>query len=288
MNKLSPRLFEESKETGGGGGNNTPPAYDFRTDLPEELRKEPMLDLLKPKDMKDALGLLTKGYVSAQKMVGVDRLETPRKDWTPEKWAGFNKAIGVPEAADKYIDSDVKLPDGITIVPEKLKAAKEIFHKIGLRPEQAKAIMDFYTGDIAAQFGEQQTSSLTAKTAAQTKLTEMYGDKTAAKMDIARATVKKFGTPELVQAINESGFGNNPSFVKMIVDLGEAIMEDTAGGQGDGLPIGQVAKAQAEIAKLKGDREFQKQLNSKSTLGHKEALEKWTALHYAAYPNTPE
>lgn len=56
--------------------------------------------------------------------------------------------LGRPASPDKY---DIKLPDGIQIDENRLKAAKEIGHKIGLNNKQIQALAEFdasYMGEV--------------------------------------------------------------------------------------------------------------------------------------------
>ncbi len=67
-----------------------------------------------------------------------------------------------------------------------------------------------------------------------------------------------------------------------MVKLGQNMMEDHAGGNGDELPVGDRAMAIAEIDKLKMDSEFQKMMNDRGNPGQKAAVEKWLNLHRLA------
>lgn len=288
MNKPHFALFDVMTDPpaggggGGGGGDGGAKPYDFRPSLPEDIRADPLWDTLKPKDDKEFLQLVTKGYVHAQKMVGTNRLPVPQKDWKPEQWASFNKALGVPDKADGYTTPEVKLHEGLEINAEQLGVYKKLFHELGLRPDQAAKLQEFYFNDISTKYGAEQSAKKTAQADAMRTLTEEYGDQTQGKLELAQSVVKKFGSEELVKAMSDSGFGNNPAFVKMMVTLGESLMDDHAGGGGDGLPVGTRAAAVQEIEKLKIDKDFQAAMNDRQNPGHAAAVKKWLDLHTAA------
>ena len=64
--------------------------------VPEELVKEPSV-----KNLPD-LQSLVKSYVSAQKMIGAEKVVIPKKDATAEQWGEFYKKLGMPEQLEKY------------------------------------------------------------------------------------------------------------------------------------------------------------------------------------------
>ena len=44
--------------------------------------------------------------------------------------------------------------------------------------------------------------------------------------EVAKRVVDKFGTPELKQGLNSTGFGNHPELVRMLVKIGKSMTED--------------------------------------------------------------
>lgn len=264
--------------------DNAPQTFDFRPLLPEDIRADPVFDVLKPKDQNEAFALLGKGYQSAQKMIGVQRLPKPQKDWKPEQWAAFNKELGVPEAADQYeTPAPTNLPKGLELSPEKVTAVKTLFHSLGLRPDQATKLQNFYVQGMVDEFKQSEEKTAEARRASAAALEQEFGEKLPQKMEIAKAVIRKHGSVEFLKSIEESGLNTDPRFIKMMMSMGEALMDDVAGGGGgSGLPLGARATAVQQIEDLKIDAEFQKALNTKHHPGNKAALEKWLDLHRVA------
>lgn len=271
----------EGGKSGDGGGNPTP--FDFRSLLPEDIRKDALFDVLKPKDQAEAIALLGKGYAHAQRSLGTARLEAPNEKWTDKEWDKFYAALGRPETPDKYEVPEFKFAEGLAIIPEKLAAYKAHMHKLGFTPKQVKGMMEFYFKDVNEAHVAAQSEEARLRAQAESTLKEKFGDKYEANMDIARAVLKKHGSESFVEFMNSSGLGNHPEFVQFMVKVGTMLHEDHATDGGDrGLPLGKRAQAEMDLAKFKGDPEKMKALNDRYHAGHKAALDEWTALHRAA------
>lgn len=264
---------------GGGAGGG---GVDWRADLPEDIRADPSLATFKAKDHKEALGVIAKSYIHAQKLVGVDKIAKPNDKWTPEQWKEYHRAIGVPETHDKYGVPEFKFADGLTLDKEKFTKYQQLFHKAGLTPAQAKILSEGYFSDVNTDFTQSREAQNLAIKQAEATLRQEFGDKYDAKLDIARSVVKKFGSDTLLQKLESSGLANDPEVVKLFAKLGEGMLEDSAGGSGDGLILQEATQAIQEINRLKGDKDFQAQLNTKNHPGHKAAVQKWLDLHTAA------
>lgn len=271
---------------GGGGGSQqqqqqqTPP--DWRASIPEELRTEPMF-----KDIKD-VGSLAKSYVAAQRMIGADKLVKPNDKWTQTDWDNFHNQIGRPATPDKYSFKVEGLPEGFKIDDSKLAGAKKALHDAGLTDKQASSVMKYYTEGILKDATDYQSSQRQSQETSMSSLTKEFGDQTSVKLDVAKSVVKKFGGETLTTLLEQSGMGNNPEFIKMFIKIGEAMLDDSAIGQGNNLILTDSTSAVKEIDKLKGDSDFQKSLGNRQDHGHRAALEKWTKLHEVAFPGTQQ
>lgn len=253
--------------------------------IPENLRTDPSLANVKAKDDKEAIAALAQMHINAQKLLGKPKLEKPSDSWTPEQWKAFHKELGVPETPDKYTLPDIKLAEGLALDDAKMTKWKGKFHELGLTPKQVQGVMAEYMAEMNGEFTSQQQNSELERTKNLGLLKQEFGDQFDAKVDIARSALRKFGSEPLVELLDKTGLANNPELVKFFVQIGEATMEDSAFGSGGGAGAGGgPGSALQEIGKLKGDTEFMKVLSNRTATGHKEAVEKWAALHKAAYP----
>jgi hypothetical protein len=261
--------------TGGSGGAGGTP--DWRAQIPEDLRGDPVL-----KDIKD-IGSLAKSLVHAQRMVGAEKVLKPQKNWTPEQHNAFYNSIGRPENADGYtFKPDDKMLEGITLDENKFKETKAFLHSQGLTDAQASGVLKYYLEHTSGTAKAMAANAEAERTAAITALKEEWGADFDTNVSIAQSVVKKFGGQELAPLIDE--IGNKPAYVKLFAALGKAMLDDSARGEGSGLIVTDAASALNEIKQLKGDADFQKALGDRNNPGHKIALERWSMLHEKAYP----
>ena len=130
-----------------------PVSDDWRAALPEDIRSEPSL-----KDIKDLTGL-AKGYVHAQKLVGMDRsklLAVPGEDAPEDAWNEFYDKIGRPKAPTDYRlpVEEVKFENGVQRSEAAEKWLQETAHKYGLTPKQAAGMYKDYMGFVGQSVGE--------------------------------------------------------------------------------------------------------------------------------------
>lgn len=252
----------------GAAGSGT---TDWRSSLPKELQAEPSLSSFKD------IGALAQSYVHAQRLVGADKIPAPQKNWTPEQWSEHYERLGRPKTADAYsFPKDYQLPEGMKVDDVQLKTARETFHKIGLSSQQAEAVLALYGDTLKAGTSAAEGMRATAMRETREAMEKEWKTETQLKLGLAQAALKKYGGEELVAYLDETGLGNNFALIKAFAAIGERISEDGVGGAGLVLPT--ALSAQAELARLNTDAEFQKALNDKNHPGHKNAVDKRISL----------
>lgn len=137
---------------------------------------------------------------------------------TPEK-AEVNQ--GAPEAY-----KDFTLPDGQVMDKDLMAKATAEFKAMNLSQEQAQKLVTLqaesaksYADNIQAGF-ETQVKTWKEETM------KLYGAKATEEIAVAAQAINRFGTPELRQVLNDTGLGNHPELVKMLVQIGHAIAEE--------------------------------------------------------------
>lgn len=121
----------------------TPTATDwfFTKALPQEYQSEPMLKNFTGETQEEIVGKLVKGYVNAQKMIGLDQNELVRIPKDPEKqaeaWDKIYALRGRPESPDKY---EVQI-EGLD--PEIANQYLQRFHKVGLGKSDVQELIQF-------------------------------------------------------------------------------------------------------------------------------------------------
>lgn len=258
------------------GGAPTP----WTAALPEDIRNDPSFATVKAKDANEALGIIAKMHLNAQKLIGTARLQKPQDNWTADQWKTFHKELGVPETPDKYGTPKFEFAKGLALDEKKIAGWKAKMHALGFTPRQAEGLMSDYFAEINTEFTSQESGRTQQRTQAEAELRQEFGDSYDASVDIAKGVLMKFGDESLVAALEQTGAANNPAMVKFLVKLGKTLGEDKALGSGGG-ELGGAGAALIELNALKTDTEFQKVLLNRKAPGHAQAVEKWTALHVA-------
>jgi hypothetical protein len=138
------------------------------------------------------------------------------------------KADDKPVVPEKYADFTV--PEGYTLDPEIAKEAGELFKKTGLTQEAAQSFVDFY----AAKTKEAFEAPFKAWTDTQEKwVNELKNDpEIGGKLDLVKATVSKAIDslpPQMAKDFREAmeftGAGNNPAFVRALYRLSSQLTE---------------------------------------------------------------
>lgn len=248
--------------------------------LPDDLRSNQTLQQFKGATIKDVLPQLGKSYVEARSMIGKKAYELPQPDWTPEKYAEWNKTIGVPDSPDKYELPAEDLLNKAGIPKDVLSVASKKFHELGLTPRQVKGLLnDWYVQDAVkgAELQEQQRKQEAEKMASE--LQKQHGDKLEAKKNMVRSLFATHGGT-IAERLEKAGFGNDPELFNALAGIAEKFSEDSAArGGGAAGEMDSKASAERKIGELILDKEFQTALMNSMHPGHDAALKEWTRLH---------
>jgi len=274
----------------------------WQSELPEDLREDKTLAAV-----KDLPGL-AKMLVSAQKMVGADKVVLPGPDATEEDLNAFYTSLGRPADPKGYeLAMPEDFPEEVPVDEGLLEAFQETAHKIGLQPAQARQLFDWYNeqtktaydksqttlsnaraeAEIFDWYNEQtktaydksQTTLSNARAEAETFLRDKWGDKYNDNRERALKAVRTFVNEEDVKRFDETGMGNLPWLVEAFSRIGEAISEDK-------LAVSHISDnavtARAEIDRIMGD--LNHPYHDKNKPGHVEAVNKVQDLYKRVYP----
>lgn len=192
------------------------------------------------KSIRDQLGRFTSRAEALKAIPGLRKdlsraIFRPGKDAKPEDVAKYHKAMGVPEAPDKY---EVQLPKDLPehVSAEAIKPQIDEFLKVahgaGYTPDQVNAAINFQVGMLAqqdpalAKAAEVVVDLFAKRQDWETELrTEWpgrdYGDNVAA----ANHAVQQFGGEDLQALLNESGLANHPVMIRALAKMGRQVAE---------------------------------------------------------------
>jgi hypothetical protein len=132
--------------------------------------------------------------------------------------------VGAPE---KY--ADFKLPEGVEVDPKAMAAFAPVAKELGLSQEQAQKLVDLQTNVLkqSAEAQQEAWNGILKGWHDESKADkEIGGAGFDANIALAVKTLTKFGTPELRAALDATGTGNHPEFIRLLVRVGNAIGED--------------------------------------------------------------
>ena len=228
----------------------------------EQVQEEPKVINFKeliPEDYKDEKSLqnfstmddFVKSYLSAQKLVGANKVAIPNKMATDEDWDEVYKKLGRPEKPDdyKYSFKDDEINQ------DQLKSFNETAHRIGLLPKQAERIIKFYNelneqqqADQAKVFEEKQVEAMS-------NLKKEFGPTYNKRLDQAKKlATETLGTEMLNNTILKDGsrLGDNVSVIKAFSMLADKLSEDEI-IKGEGTGYVTAKEIENEISELTED-----------------------------------
>ena len=235
-----------------------------------------------------SLNDMAKDYVGLKKMLGTEKVPVPKDDSPQEDWDRFYDAGGRPREANDY-SVDQALLDGLNYNEEAWTAQKERAHKAGLTQKQFNALYTPNLTDAKAMADAATSEANQKRQQAEATLQAKWGADYQSRLDVTNRTLKHIAGEgaegdELVNKIVESGLTNEPDFVEMISKIGMSMLEDTPMKSLGALEVSSPAKAMQEVARLKGDAEFQDRLRSPTREVREHARSIWETAFKAAYP----
>lgn len=237
---------------------------NWRDGLPEDLRGEKCLDQIKN------IGGLVKSYVSAQKMLGGNRISVPGENATDEERNAFYKAIGRPDKAEDYKHDGVELPKGVELGDEDLKAFREFAHKHGMTQEAYQAALQFDVDRVRASVEAEEAAANAEYEETLGKLQAEFGGNMKTVVAQCNKAMVTFGLQEL---FTEKGLLNNYTMIKALATIGGKISESKLKGDDS---LSTAADPQARLNEILADRNGA--YYDRENPGHDEAVQEVSRL----------
>lgn len=143
--------------------------------------------------------------------------------------AATSEDNGQPQGAPEQY-ADFTVPDGLEIDADVLSDFKVVAKELGLTQEAAQRLIGLQSGlmermaaehqrAVAEQFQRWSDDMRSDK--------EIGGDNYDAALTTSGKFVEKFGSPEFVALLEDSGLGKNPETIRTFFRAGKALMEDS-------------------------------------------------------------
>ena len=246
-----------------------------KAEVQQEKQETNFKDLI-PKDFQEEKSLqnfnnmedFVKSYLSAQRLVGANKVAIPNKMATDDDWQEVFDKLGRPKTPEDY-KYDFKEGE---IDQTELKNFNETAHRLGLLPKQAERLIKFYQ----EMNGESEQAKLVAAEAKQVEVEALlkkdFGPEYNKRLDQAKKlAIDTLGSDILNQTIlkNGSRLGDNPDVIKAFSMLADKLSEDEI-IKGDGTGYMTASELEKEISELTEDGS---PYWSKAHPNHKKAVE---------------
>ena len=144
---------------------------------------------------------------------------------------------------------DFNMPEGIAVDKEGMESAKKAFSEYGLSQEQSQKLVDMNTQMVqqALQAKDQEWLNTTDKWAKDVSADpELGGRNYKNSIAMANRSLAKFdNTGELTDFLTTTQAGNNPAFIRFLVNIDRAVGEDSFERGGGRTPARELSDAEA-------------------------------------------
>ena len=222
-----------------------PKVINFKEIIPEKYKDEKALANFTTVDD------FVKSYLSAQRLVGANKVAIPNKMATDEDWEEVYSKLGRPAKPEdyKYSFSEEEINQ------DQLKNFNETAHRIGLLPKQAERIIKFYNEMNTQAEVDNQKMFEVKQTEAMADLKKEFGPTYTKRLDQAKKlAVETLGNDMLNNTILKDGsrLGDSVEVIKAFSMLADKLSEDEI-IKGEGTGYQTASEIEKEISELTED-----------------------------------
>ena len=220
---------------------------------------------------------LVKAYIHAERAIGSEKIAIPGKEAKAEDWMPVWNKLGRPVKPEGY---DFKKPEGYANYNDELAGwYRQAAHQAGLTARQAATLHDRFILQMTQAEKKQLQQIEINREKVEQELQQEWGINFDAHVAVARRAARLLAdSPNMIEQLEQAIGG--PQLLRLFYRLGQRLGEDNlAGGSGAGGGRLSAGQAQAEIARLQGDGDFQKKWLDKSHPEHEFALRSLQDLH---------
>ena len=168
---------------------------------------------------------LGKSYLELERKIGAS-VVLPGKDATSEEKDAFYKRLGRPDSQNGYELDPVFLPDGVTRDEASENSFKAIAFELGLTKDQARKLNKFAVDQAIATIAGARQQMSEKKREGSESLRKEHGLEYDKKLSLVGLVNNRFGGEDWIRYLNQ-GPGNDPTMLRFLIKVGEAISEET-------------------------------------------------------------
>ena len=220
----------------------TPKETTFQDLIPADYKEEKALQNFNTMDD------FVKSYLSAQKLIGANKIAVPNKMATDEDWQQVFQKLGAPNKPEDYKYSFTEEE----INSNQLKAFNETAHRLGLLPQQAERLIKFYNEMNTNAETEKVQLAQSKQADVEAQLKKEFGPNYNKRLEQAKKLASETFPKELLdETILKDGsrLGDNPEVIKAFSMLADKLSEDEI-IKGDGVGYMTAQELEKEISEL--------------------------------------
>ena len=122
---------------------------------------------------------------------------------------------------------ELKFPEGAKLDESVLSSFKNEALRLKLDKDQAQGLVDFQANVLKMQAEASIAEFNQMKESWRTESKKELGADYASKLSGVAKIIDQYGSPELRQVLDDTGFGNHPQMVKLMVNLSKVLSPDT-------------------------------------------------------------
>ena len=253
-------------------------SVDWRSQLPTEFQTDKAFANFK------TVGDLAKSYTESRKFISAS-VRVPPTDAPKEEWDRFNRAMGVPESADKYTKLDkTQIPEGSEYDEDQEKWLDGVAFKLGLSDQ--KAIMLKQELNVKGFEADKATDQerIEERAAAEEALKKELGKAYTPSLAVAARFAKNIGGEEFLNFLDDSRVGNNPAFIRFMIKVSKLTAQDRSIDGSRGVEDYGVSPEDARIKIAEIRRDKNHPFNAERHPDHKKAVAEMSELYAYAHP----
>lgn len=232
---------------------------------------------------------LAKMLISAQSMIGRDKVVLPPENATDEQLSEFYNKLGRPEVPEGYkfeMPKDVQLPEGFEPDVQMTEHFRGVMHKHGLTQEQAAGLyaehIQYFAGlneQVSANADQQYERDVQT-------LKQEFGEAFDQNIAAANNVLKKIdGGDKVTELLKNAGLANDPTMVKFLYGVAKSFGDDTLRGGGESNSfIMTPAEAKGQVTAYQNNPDFMKAYQDKSHPNHQANVAEMERLFKLAHP----
>ena len=267
-----------TEETSAEGVGLAAIPHNWKEALPDELRSEPMLERF------NDVPALAKALVSAQRMVGADKIAIPAAN-DREAWGTVYDRLGRPRSADGYdLERPATVPGDFAVDGGMVERFRTEAHRLGLSADQATGLYRWFLSSESERLADVTNQIDDLRNQNEGELKETWGGRYDEKAALAIDAARMLLAEDDLQRLAANGYTSDPVVMRLLAAVGERVVEGRVDGEGTQSMGRSPAEARSEIERLHTNQEFIKVYQDRVHPDHQDAVARMSRLYEQAYP----